>query len=83
MTDRTAMKKEIASLKEQIKKLGDVNVNAIEDYKNLMERYTFLKTQHDDLVEAERTLEGSLLKLEESSIRCSRNYSVAERERWN
>lgn len=37
------MKKEIASLKEQIRKLGDVNVNAIEDYKNLMERYNFLK----------------------------------------
>ncbi len=56
MTDLAAMKKEAASLKDQIKKLGDVNVNAIEDYKNLMERYVFLKTQHDDLVEAEKTL---------------------------
>ena len=50
------MKKEIAEIKAEIKKLGDVNVNAIEDYKNLMERYTFLKAQHDDLVEAEKTL---------------------------
>ena len=41
MTDLSAMKKEIASLKDQIKKLGDVNVNAIEDYRNLMERYQF------------------------------------------
>ncbi len=64
MTDLSAMKKEIASLKEQIKKLGDVNVNAIEDYKNLMERYTFLKTQHDDLVEAEKTLEGIIHELD-------------------
>ena len=64
MTDLTAMKKEIASLKDQIKKLGDVNVNAIEDYKNLMERYTFLKTQHDDLVEAEKTLEGIINELD-------------------
>ena len=64
MTDLSAMKKEIASLKDQIKKLGDVNVNAIEDYKNLMERYTFLKTQHDDLVEAEKTLEGIILELD-------------------
>ena len=55
MTDLPAMKKEIASLKDQIKKLGDVNVNAIEDYRNLMERYQFLKTQQDDLVEAEKT----------------------------
>ena len=64
MTDLAAMKKEITSLKEQIKKLGDVNVNAIEDYKNLMERYTFLKTQHDDLVEAEKTLEGIIHELD-------------------
>ena len=64
MTDLSAIKKEIASLKEQIRKLGDVNVNAIEDYKNLMERYTFLKNQHDDLVEAEKTLEGIISELD-------------------
>ena len=64
MTDLPAMKREIAGLKEQIKKLGDVNVNAIEDYKNLMERYTFMKTQHDDLVEAEKTLEGIIQELD-------------------
>ncbi len=64
MNDLAAMKKGIASLKEQIKKLGDVNVNAIEDYKNLMERYQFLKTQHDDLVEAEKTLEGIITELD-------------------
>jgi len=64
MTDLSAMKKEIASLKDQIKKLGDVNVNAIEDYKNLMERFTFMKTQHDDLVEAEKTLEGIIQELD-------------------
>ena len=56
MTDLSAMKKDAAALKDQIRKLGDVNVNAIEDYKNLMERYGFLKSQHDDLVEAEKTL---------------------------
>ena len=64
MTDLPAMKRESAALKEQIKKLGDVNVNAIEDYKNLMERYTFLKTQHDDLVEAEKTLENIIEELD-------------------
>lgn len=50
------MKKQIAQIKDDIRKLGDVNVNAIEDYKNLSERYTFMKTQHDDLVTAEKTL---------------------------
>ena len=56
LNDLQSMKKDSASLKDQIRKLGEVNVNAIEDYKNLMERYDFLKGQHDDLVEAEQTL---------------------------
>ena len=64
MTDLSSMKKQISSLREQIKKLGDVNVNAIEDYKNLMDRFTFMQTQHDDLVEAEKTLEGIIEELD-------------------
>lgn len=64
MTDLPAMKKEIFALKDAIKKLGDVNVNAIEDYKNLMERYEFLKNQHDDLVQAEETLLGIIDELD-------------------
>ncbi|MDE6749142.1 MAG: chromosome segregation protein SMC [Lachnospiraceae bacterium] len=69
MTDLPAMKKAISGLKDEIRKLGDVNVNAIEDYKNLMERYTFLKTQHDDLVEAEQTLMGIIEELDTSMRR--------------
>lgn len=42
--------------KDQIKALGNVNVNAIEDYKEVLERYTFMKTQYEDLVQAERAL---------------------------
>ncbi len=64
MTELSAMKREISALKDRIKKLGDVNVNAIEDYKNLMERFTFMQTQHDDLVEAEKTLEGIIQELD-------------------
>ena len=56
LTDLSAMKKELAQVKDSIKKLGDVNVNAIEDYKQVSERHTFLKAQHDDLIEAEKQL---------------------------
>ena len=63
-TDLAAMKKMIASIKDEIRKLGDVNVNAIEDYKEISERYGFLKTQHDDLVEAEKTLVGIIEELD-------------------
>lgn len=63
-TDAVVMKRQIAEIKDGIKKLGDVNVNAIEDYKVLMERYTFMKNQHDDLIEAEKTLEGIIEELD-------------------
>lgn len=56
MTNLAVMKKRIQELKGEIRGLGSVNVNAIEDYKNVSERYEFLKVQHDDLVEAEATL---------------------------
>ena len=69
MTDLAVMKKQTAEVKDAIRGLGDVNVNAIEDYKSLMERYTFLKTQHDDLVEAEKTLERIIVELDEAMRR--------------
>ena len=69
LTDLNAMKKESASLKDQIKKLGNVNVNAIEEYRDLMERYTLMKTQHDELVEAEKTLEGIIQELDSAMRR--------------
>ena len=56
LTDLAFMKKQIQMLKAEIKALGNVNVNAIEDYKQVSERYEFLKGQHSDLVEAEATL---------------------------
>jgi len=64
MNDLSAMKKSISVLKDEIKRLGDVNVNAIEDFKAVSERYTFMKTQHDDLVEAEKALNDIIIELD-------------------
>ena len=61
-----ALKKEITAAKGRIKALGDVNVNSIEDYKEISERYEFLKTQHDDIVAAENNLLGVIHELETS-----------------
>ena len=62
--DLASLKKLVAEVKDEIRKLGDVNVNAIEEYKEVSERYTFLKGQHDDLVEAEETLLGIIEDLD-------------------
>ena len=61
-----ALKKEIAAVKAKIKSLGDVNVNAIDDYKEVSDRYEFLKGQHDDIVSAETNLVNIISELEKS-----------------
>jgi len=66
LTDITALKREISAVKGKIKQLGDVNVNAIEDYKAVSERYEFLKAQHDDITKAEENLVGIIAELDRS-----------------
>ncbi len=66
MTDLTVMKRDIGEVKDKIRKLGDVNVNAIEEYKELSERYETMKTQHDDLIAAAETLEKIIEELDEA-----------------
>ena len=64
LTDLADMKRRIQELKSEIRALGNVNVNAIEEYKSVSERYEFLKGQHDDLVEAAETLEQIIEELD-------------------
>ncbi len=56
LTSAPDLNKRIDELKNGIRALGNVNVNAIEDYKEISGRYEFMKTQHDDLVQAEAAL---------------------------
>ena len=60
------LKKMTADVKGQIKALGNVNVNALEEYKAVAERYETMKTQHDDMVEAEEKLAGIIEDLNSS-----------------
>ena len=60
----SGMKAKIAEIKKQIKSLGSVNVNAIEQYKEVSERYELLTTQHDDLIEAAKVLEEIIENLD-------------------
>ena len=56
ITDEAAMKKELASVKNAIRRLGSVNVASIEEYKEVSERYTYMKTQLDDLQQSRSQL---------------------------
>ncbi len=56
MTDVASMKKDVSRLRDEIKKLVDVNVGAVDEYRELSERYTFMNGQREDLVKAEADL---------------------------
>ncbi|MBO5159987.1 MAG: chromosome segregation protein SMC [Lachnospiraceae bacterium] len=68
-SDRQELKRSIAKIKEEIKQLGNVNINAIEDYKEISERYEFMNKQRNDLVEAEDMLKNIISELDEGMKR--------------
>lgn len=49
-------KKRLHEIKVAIKKLGSINVGAIDEYKEVSERYTFLKEQIDDIEKSKSEL---------------------------
>ena len=57
-------KKQTNELKSKIRGLGSVNVNAIEEYRDCMERFTFLDGQRNDLVAAGETLTAMISELD-------------------
>lgn len=61
---RAEIKKQIQQVKNEIRQLGNVNVNAIEEYKEISQRHNFMKTQHEDLVKSEETLLGIIQELD-------------------
>lgn len=69
LTSIPEMKREIHERKNSIRSLGHVNVNAIEDYKEVSERYLFMKTQHDDLVTAQEALYKIIEELDDGMRR--------------
>ena len=62
--DRQGHSSKVSEIKGKIKSLGAVNVNAIEEYKEINERYTLLSTQHADLIASEEKLRGIIEELD-------------------
>ena len=60
LEDPQRAQRRLAELKNKIKALGNVNVGAIEEYQEVSQRYTFLKTQVED-VEKSRAQLGKLI----------------------
>lgn len=59
----SASERRISALKSEIKGLGNINIDAIEGYKNVKERFDFLTLQTEDLEKSKKELEGIILEL--------------------
>lgn len=58
---------ELEKLESRIKRLGPINLAAIEEYKEHAERKVYLDSQNDDLVQALETLEAAIAKIDSES----------------
>ena len=58
-------RKKVKLTKMSIEELGPVNINAIEQFEELNERYTFLDEQRTDLREAKQTLEQIISEMDQ------------------
>ena len=56
--DREAEEKRLKRAEKDLRALGKVNPLALEEYKALEERYSFLSTQLDDVIQARKDLTG-------------------------
>ena len=59
----------IAGIKRSLKELGPVNVSAIEEYREVSERYEFLTGQHEDLVRSEASILSVIDELDQGMKR--------------
>ncbi|MBS7527465.1 chromosome segregation protein SMC [Fusibacter paucivorans] len=72
----------IKQLKNELKQIGSVNVNAIKEYETVSERYRFLKEQEDDLLKASQQLEKIIADLEKQMIEIFTEHFVEIGEKF-
>lgn len=62
--DYAIEKQKVKQLKTKIQSIGSVNVQAITDFKQLDQRYNFMKTQRNDLLEAQDDLFATMKQMD-------------------
>ncbi|MDP2989734.1 MAG: AAA family ATPase, partial [Kiritimatiellota bacterium] len=62
-----AMESQVAELRAKIEAMGPVNTGAIDEYKQLQERFDFLTQQQDDLVKSKQQLMDLIRKINQTT----------------
>ncbi|MCB0390412.1 MAG: chromosome segregation protein SMC, partial [Bdellovibrionales bacterium] len=69
--DVSQTENDIEELRSKLKRIGEVNLSAIEEYNELIDRYEFLKQQHEDLISAKDQLRKVIDRINRI---CSRRF---------
>lgn len=64
--DEDKIKVEIKDLSKKISDLGNVNLNAIQEYEELSEKYDFINKQRDDLIDSVEKIKSTLSDIEKN-----------------
>ena len=71
--------KESREIRKKLKEIGDVNVGAIEEYKQVSKRYEFLTEQREDILKAMEELEDLVNNLDKTIMRSFKeNFNKVE-----
>ncbi|MCY6372385.1 chromosome segregation protein SMC [Clostridium ganghwense] len=76
-------KKDIAIYKNQISNLGVVNLGAIEEYDELIEKYNFMSAQKEDLIKAKEELKSVVSEMTDKMKAVFRENFVKLRKNFN
>jgi chromosome segregation protein len=80
ISDMTAAQRELGEIKNKIRGLGNVNVEAIEEYKEVSERYEFMSAQLEDVRKSKVELEKIISDLTDEMCRIfSESFAVINR----
>ncbi len=75
----TEARSRVEGLKQEISSLGPVNPGAVEEYREVLERHTFLTEQRSDLLEAKTTLEEAMSEMDtEMKTRFSSTFDAVQ-----
>ncbi len=79
----TESQKEATSLRAQIKSLGNINIDSIEQYKEVKERFDFLSAQKQDLDETKAKLEDIIREMQSIMVKQFKESFEIIREKFD
>jgi len=75
--DESLLREKLRKLKLTLEEIGPVNPNAIKEFKDVSERFTFLSEQRNDLIEAKKTLQDAMSEMDiEMTARFSTTFNA-------